>query len=107
MSKANPRPWRLDGVTIRDAFGGVVMSAINPANMDTRRLIVRAVNALDADEPACIGDCADCETVDDIVTDMAWRVDGGAVNLLEWVKRFREAIKHCGCAHRKAVGARP
>ena len=44
MSDASPRPWRLTGQTIRDAEGGVVMSAINPADMETRRLIVEAVN---------------------------------------------------------------
>lgn len=42
-----PRPWRLDGETIRDRENGVVMSAINPANMETRSLIVRAVNERD------------------------------------------------------------
>lgn len=45
MSDASPRPWRLAGQTIRDAEGVVVMSAINPADMETRRLIVDAVNA--------------------------------------------------------------
>ena len=40
----SPRPWRLEGETIRDKDGGVVVSAINPANMPTRELIVRAVN---------------------------------------------------------------
>jgi len=42
-----PRPWRLEGEAIRDREGGVVMSAINPANMETRALIVRAVNERD------------------------------------------------------------
>jgi len=42
-----PRPWHIEGETIRDREGGVVMSAINPANMETRSLIVRAVNERD------------------------------------------------------------
>ena len=42
-----PRPWRLEGEAIRDAEGGVVVSALNPANMETRALIVRAVNGRD------------------------------------------------------------
>ena len=40
----SPTPWRIDGQTIRDADGVVVMSALNPASMATRRLIVEAVN---------------------------------------------------------------
>lgn len=39
-----PRPWRIDGQAIRDREGGVVVSALNPASMATRRLIVEAVN---------------------------------------------------------------
>lgn len=44
---ANPTPWRIEGDTIRDASGGVVVSALNPCNMSTRRLIVDAVNERD------------------------------------------------------------
>ena len=47
MAEHSPTPWRLTGQTIRDAEGGVVMSAINPADMETRRLIVAAVNERD------------------------------------------------------------
>ena len=43
----SPTPWRLHGQTIRDAEGVVVMSALNPADMTTRRLIVEAVNERD------------------------------------------------------------
>ena len=39
-----PRPWRLEGQAIRDADGACVVSALHPANMATRRLIVEAVN---------------------------------------------------------------
>lgn len=39
-----PRPWRLEGQAIWDADGVCVVSALNPANMATRRLIVEAVN---------------------------------------------------------------
>ena len=39
-----PRPWRIEGQAIRDREGGVVVSALNPASMATRRLIVEAVN---------------------------------------------------------------
>ena len=47
----NPTPWRMDGETIRDADGHVVISALNPCGMATRRRIVRAVNDLSlADE---------------------------------------------------------
>lgn len=44
-STASPRPWKLAGDTIRDAKDGVVVSAINPCDRATRRLIVDAVNA--------------------------------------------------------------
>lgn len=47
MTEHSPTPWRIDGQTIRDAEGGVVMSALNPASMATRRLIVEAVNERD------------------------------------------------------------
>ena len=42
-----PRPWRLEVQAIRDADGACVVSALNPANMATRRLIVEAVNKRD------------------------------------------------------------
>lgn len=46
MSKAHPTPWELVGHTIRDANGGVVVSAINPCGMGTRKMIVAAANVL-------------------------------------------------------------
>ena len=47
-----PRPWRIVGKAIRDRNGDVVMSALNPANMETRKLIVDAVNGkTEADAP--------------------------------------------------------
>ena len=39
-----PRPWRIEGQAIWDADGVCVVSALNPASMATRRLIVEAVN---------------------------------------------------------------
>lgn len=45
MRQANPTPWELVGQTIRDANGDVVVSAINPCDMETRKMIVAAVNA--------------------------------------------------------------
>ena len=45
---ANPTPWHIEGETIRDRDGGVVVSAINPCGMSTRRMIVDAVNERDA-----------------------------------------------------------
>ena len=39
-----PRPWRIEGQAIWDADGMCIVSAFNPANMATRRLIVEAVN---------------------------------------------------------------
>ena len=42
----NPPPWKLDGDVIRDASGGVVISAINPCNTAVRKMIVEAVNTL-------------------------------------------------------------
>ena len=45
---SHPTPWRIEGDTIRDAAGGVVVSALNPCNMSTRRKIVDAVNEHDA-----------------------------------------------------------
>jgi hypothetical protein len=45
MSDASPRTWRIEGHTIWDADGGCVVSALNPCDMPTRRLIVDAVNA--------------------------------------------------------------
>ena len=47
MSAEHPTPWHIEGQTIRDANGYVVVSAINPCNMSTRRLIVEAVNERD------------------------------------------------------------
>lgn len=47
MSAEHPTPWRIEGQTIRDRDGYVVVSAINPCNMSTRRLIVEAVNERD------------------------------------------------------------
>ena len=45
MSAEHPTPWRIEGQTIRDRDGYVVVSAINPCNMSTRRQIVDAVNS--------------------------------------------------------------
>ena len=42
-----PRPWRIEGQAIWDADGACVVSALNPASMATRRLIVEAVNGRD------------------------------------------------------------
>ncbi len=44
---SHPTPWRIEGDTIRDAAGGVVVSALNPCTMSTRRKIVDAVNEHD------------------------------------------------------------
>ena len=44
----NPPPWKLDGDVIRDASGGVVISAFNPCNTAVRKMIVEAVNTLAA-----------------------------------------------------------
>ena len=41
-----PRPWRIEGQAIWDADGACIVSAFNPANMATRRLIVEAVNGI-------------------------------------------------------------
>ena len=45
-------PLYIDGATVRDATGRVIISALNPCTMAERRQIVRAVNgsaaALDA-----------------------------------------------------------
>ena len=38
-------PLRLDGVTVRDAEGRVVISALNPCTVEERKQIVKAVNA--------------------------------------------------------------
>lgn len=51
MRRANPTPWELVGQTIRDANGDVVVSAINPCDMKTRKMIVAAVNARKEREP--------------------------------------------------------
>ena len=44
--ESSPRPWRVEGNTIWDAEGGVVVSALNPCDRATRRLIVDAVNQI-------------------------------------------------------------
>jgi hypothetical protein len=46
-AEASLRPWRVEGNTIWDAEGGVVVSALNPCDRATRRLIVDAVNERD------------------------------------------------------------
>lgn len=38
-------PLQIDGATVRDAEGRVIISALNPCNMAERRQIVKAVNA--------------------------------------------------------------
>ena len=45
MSAEHPTPWHIVGQTIRDAQGYVVVSALNPCGMETRRQIVAAVNS--------------------------------------------------------------
>lgn len=44
----NPPPWKLDGDTIRDVNGDVVISSINPCNTAVRKMIVESVNTLAA-----------------------------------------------------------
>ena len=44
----NPPPWKLDGDTIRDVNGNVVISSINPCNTAVRKMIVESVNAMAA-----------------------------------------------------------
>lgn len=51
MSIAHPTPWALVGQAIRDANDGVVVSAINPCGMETRKMIVAAVNAASERKP--------------------------------------------------------
>lgn len=43
----HPTPWYIEGQAIRDANGCVIVSAINPCDMATRRRIVDAVNELE------------------------------------------------------------
>ena len=69
-----PRPWRLEGEAIRDAEGGVVVSALNPANKETRALIVRAVNgredllkAREMLQAACRGLAAEADRMAELV----------------------------------------
>ena len=40
-AKSNPRPWWLDGQTVRDANGAVVVSAFNPCDMAALADILR------------------------------------------------------------------
>ena len=51
MRQTNPTPWELVGQTIRDANGDVVVSAINPCGMETRKMIVAAVNTRKVRKP--------------------------------------------------------
>ena len=44
MSAEHPTPWHIEGQTIRDRDGHVVVSAVNPCNVSTRQQIVDAVN---------------------------------------------------------------
>lgn len=46
---------RLDGHTIRDADGRVIVSAINPISLYERRQIVKGVNALMANPARILG----------------------------------------------------
>lgn len=55
-----PRPWRIEGQAIWDANGACVVSALNPANMETRKLIVEAVNADVKRLRAFINELCDC-----------------------------------------------
>ena len=98
-----PRPWRLEGEAIRDAEGGVVVSALNPANMETRALIVRAVNGRDdllkareVLQAECRGLAAEADRMADLVRRLAdnlerFHIHGDRDNAL-----LREARKALG-----------
>ena len=98
-----PRPWRLEGEAIRDAEGGVVVSALNPANMETRALIVRAVNGRDdllkareMLQAECRGLAAEADRMADLVRRLAdnlerFHIHGDRDNAL-----LREARKALG-----------
>ena len=98
-----PRPWRLEGEAIRDADGGVVVSALNPANMETRALIVRAVNgredllkAREMLQAECRGLAAEADRMADLVRRLAdnlerFHIHGDRDNAL-----LREARKALG-----------
>lgn len=98
-----PRPWRLEGEAIRDADGGVVVSALNPANMETRALIVRAVNGRDdllkareMLQAECRGLAAEADRMADLVRRLAdnlerFHIHGDRDNAL-----LREARKALG-----------
>ena len=96
-------PWRLEGEAIRDAEGGVVVSALNPANMETRALIVRAVNgredllkAREMLQAECRGLAAEADRMADLVRRLAdnlerFHIHGDRDNAL-----LREARKALG-----------
>ena len=100
-----PRPWRLEGQAIWDADGACVVSALNPASMATRRLIVEAVNGF-ADALAHADECsraaaaeraARARDVEDAQREANLRAD----RLSDMVRRLAEYIRrgHCNEVH--------
>lgn len=96
-----PRPWHIEGETIRDRENGVVMSAINPANMETRFLIVRAVNERDTIINAHVilsGEvrelAAEAEKLKDLVRLLCEELQGAHISLraMDLLREAKEAI---------------
>lgn len=85
---ASPRPWKLAGNTIWDADGGVVVSALNPCDRATRRLIVAAVNEREAVREALRDMEADAEA--------AWEGTPLRRVLVKHVTALREALAALG-----------
>ena len=93
----SPTPWRIDGQTIRDADGVVVMSALNPASMATRRLIVEAVNERDRLRN-------ERDTLDEVASSLQRSRDAAladADRLRDLVRRLAEYIRlgYCNEVH--------
>ena len=92
-----PRPWSIDGQTIRDREGVVVMSALNPASMATRRLIVEAVNERDRLRN-------ERDTLDEVASSLQRSRDAAladADRLRDLVRRLAEYIRlgYCNEVH--------
>lgn len=101
----NPPPWKLDGDTIRDASGGVVISAINPCNTAVRKMIVESVNTL-----AALKDAGEklgrYYTPEAILANPPWKsgeIEVFTLKSYEQVRDLLRRVAHC-LEHRHLAG---
>lgn len=97
MKCFNPPPWKLDGDTIRDVNGDVVISAINPCNTAVRKMIVESVNTMAALKEA--GDkLGRYYTPEAILSNPPWAKQQAEIFTLKSYEQLRDLLRrvaHC------------